>query len=298
MTLENSLQQYDDRPRDEDSFTGRTIEGYKIGEKLGEGAIGAVYIGEKNNQKFALKILKHQNLRVVEALREGLKNEFNLMKSVKHPNCIEALEYYENAVFDNNSNGPVPLIVMEYNEGAKPLDISAVKCTDFYRITTQLVKGLKAIHKAGRIHRDLKPANILITPEGKVKITDFGLSQIAAEHTDLDISMSLSMFSQPNGKGIAGSLGYFPSNPEEHKNPDKSFDMYSLGVVLYQIIIGEKEFPDPDTYEDVKEAANDKKMYEADDEPNWKITQHILKSKNLQTNWKNTANSVMNFMMN
>ena|GEM_PF-4791680 len=256
MSLENSLQQYDERPRNEDTYTGRTIEGYAVGEKLGEGAIGEVYVGEKDGQKVALKFIKHQNREIVEALRKGLRNEFQLMQSVKHPNVLKVLEYYDNAHFEGNNNEPMPVMVTEYEEGTEALNVSILNDEAFCSYAGQIVEGLEAIHNAGLIHKDLKPANILITPKGKVKIADFGLSKVISEHTSLGYSMSMSLLSAKNGNGVEGTLGYFPSNPEEHKNPDTRFDTYSLGVVLFQMMCGRANvFPDPDTFEDAKDYA-------------------------------------------
>ena|GEM_PF-4602749 len=251
MTLEESIPDYEE-PRDEKVYTGRNLEGHEIGDKLGEGGFGVVYIGEKDGKKFALKVLRQNNPRLSSTLRR----EFKAQEKLSHDNIREIKEFCPSACFDDNGNEPLALLVMEYVAGSH-LDVTKTDADNFYSIAVQTTEALQAAHDAGIIHKDLKPTNILITNEGKVKVTDFGLAKIVQEHSVLE--QSLPVTSAPHERSITGpgTYGHFPPG-EEPDSP--AYDLYSLGVAFFQMIIGRKEYPDPDVYDDVKKAAEEKKL--------------------------------------
>lgn len=241
-----------EQPRDPNDYIGRSIEGYKLGEKLGKGGIGVVYSAEKDGKIFAVKLLRQNN----PSLGSTLQKEFTAQEKISHENIRKINEFRQSACFDDNGNEPLALLVMEYIDG-EHLDVTKVDDESVYSITVQITKALKAAHDAGIIHKDLKPTNILITKDGRVKVSDFGLAKIVQDHSLLEQSMPMSnALLEPSITG-PGTYGYFPPGENE---AEPARDLYSLGVILYQMVTGTKDFPDPDVYDDVKEAAERKKL--------------------------------------
>ena len=250
MTLENSLQKEDEQPWNSLDFTGRTIAGHKIIRKLGEGGFGVVYQTEKKGKKYALKFIKENKNKLVYEL----KKEFSLVSGVEHPNILKVHEFNATASFDTKRFETAPFIAMDYIEGLKALDVTQINRDNLYQILSQMIDGLQAVHNAGLVHKDLKPNNILITPDFQVKISDFGLGKIITEHSDLALSLRQSISRTRESNGLEGTLGYFPNDPEEHEHTDQRFDLYSIGVILYQMLLGEKKFPLTDAADDIKKA--------------------------------------------
>lgn len=271
MTLENSLQKDEEPLWNSQDFTGRTIAGHKIIRKLGEGGFGVVYLAEKNNRKFALKFIKDNESRLVKEL----KKEYKLVLGIRHPNVLKVHGFDSASSFYGRFESS-PFIAMDYVEGLKALDVTQISNDQMYGIMNQTIEGLLAAHDSGLIHKDLKPNNILITPDGQVKISDFGLGKIITEHPEFSISLSLKS-KEPSG--LEGTLGYFPPDPEEHKNPDKRFDLYSLGVVFYQLLLGEKKFPLSDAADDVKAACKKRGLSQYETNSLVKLVAGLLKRK-------------------
>lgn len=241
-----------EQPRDPNDYTGRTIDGYTLGEKLGEGGIGVVYSAEKDGKTFAVKLLRQNN----PSLGSTLQKEFTAQEKISHENIRKINEFHQSACFEYDGHEPLAMLVMEYVDGSH-LDVTKVDDESVYSITVQITKALKAAHDAGIVHKDLKPTNILITKDGKVKVSDFGLAKIVQEHSLLE--QSIPMSSAPLEPSITGpgTYGYFPPGEKE---AEPARDLYSLGVILYQMVTGTKDFPDPDVYDDVKEAAERKEL--------------------------------------
>ncbi|MCX6708863.1 MAG: serine/threonine-protein kinase [Candidatus Woesearchaeota archaeon] len=238
MTLENSLQKENEKPWNSSDFTGRTIAGHKIIRKLGEGGFGVVYLAEKDNRKFALKFLKENKTHLVNEL----KKEYRLVSGIRHPNVLRVHGFDAASSFYGRFE-PSPFIIMDYVEGLKALDVTEITNDKLYQIMNQTIEGLQAAHDSGLIHKDLKPNNILITPDNQAKISDFGLGKIITEHPEFSMSLRQSLSRTKESAGLEGTLGYFPPDPEEHKNPDKRFDLYSLGVIFYLVLNNAKQLP-------------------------------------------------------
>lgn len=274
MTLENSLQKDDEQPWNSLDFTGRTIAGHRIIRKLGEGGFGVVYKTDKNGKKYALKFIKENKSKLVNEL----KREYRLVSGLRHPNVLKVHEFDSASSFKGRFE-PSPFIVMDYVDGLKALDVTEISNDDLYQIMSQMIEGLQAAHDSGLIHKDLKPNNILITPEKEVKISDFGLGKIITEHPEFSMSLRQSLSKTAESSGLEGTLGYFPPDPDEHKNPDKRFDLYSLGVIFYQLLLGEKKFPLSDAADDIKTACEKRKISQKDTDSLVRLVTSLLKRK-------------------
>ena len=216
---------------------GKTISHYKILEKLGEGGMGIVFQAEdsKLERTVAIKFLpRHISTNSEERLR--FKIEAKAAAALNHPNIatIYAIEETDNEMF----------IVMEYIDGVElkykinspvsHLDNGGVKgglpTDEALKIAIQLAEGLEAAHKKGIVHRDIKSSNIMITEDGKVKIMDFGLAKIKGGTELTKIGTTL------------GTTAYM--SPEQAKGEvvDNKTDIWSFGVVLYEMLTGELPF--------------------------------------------------------
>ncbi len=208
-------------------MTGRTIDGYVIGDYLGGGQFGEVYKAEKDGVVYAIKFIRKSFL--YEDYRDGLlRREIGALKRVSSE---YAIKYFGDGNF-LDGHVEYAYIVMEFVEGKTLRDILSEshepweerRAIDFVE---SLLHGLADIHNAGVIHRDLKPENIKITTEGKIKILDYGLSKI------VDYS-SITQTGYPIGT-------FFYMSPEQAKG-DKPLkpgtDFYSIGVILYELLTG------------------------------------------------------------
>ena len=205
---------------------GKTILHYKILEKLGEGGMGVVYLAEdtKLERKVAIKFLPRHIASNSEE-RERFKIEAKAAAALNHPNIgtIHAIEESEDQIF----------IVMELIDGIElkeKIKSSAIKVDEAVNIAVQIAEGLEAAHKKGIVHRDIKSSNIMITDNGKVKIMDFGLAKIkgGTEVTKLGSTM--------------GTVAYMSPEQTKGESVDQRTDIWSLGVVLYEMLTGELPF--------------------------------------------------------
>ncbi|MBW3005052.1 serine/threonine protein kinase, partial [Candidatus Woesearchaeota archaeon] len=243
-----------EKVRNPNDYTGRTTDGYALGEKLGAGTFGVVYVGERDGKKFSLKLLPAND----PLLASTLQKELDAQKGLKHPNIREIYEFHPDARFDDNGDDPLSLLVMEYVDGTH-LKVAEVDNNALYVIALQVKEALKAAHDHGIINKDVKPTNILVTQDGQAKVCDFGLAKRVEEHSmQVEQSMPISD-AAPAQRSLQspGTYGYFP--PGE-KADSPAYDLYSFGVTLYQMIMQKVEFPDADVYEDVEEKAEKREL--------------------------------------
>ena len=200
---------------------------YKILELLGEGGMAFVYKAEDRQLKriVAIKTLK-PNYVQQETFVERFKREAQTVANLNHPNIVQ--------IFDWGIEGE-PFFVMEYIEGNTLTSIIAKKKTisigDILFIGAQVSDGLQAAHNRGLVHRDIKPGNIMITPSGKVKVTDFGIVSIQNEDSDITKTGS-----------ILGTASYISPEQAQGKPVSVESDLYSLGTVMYELIAGRPPF--------------------------------------------------------
>ncbi|MDA2924712.1 serine/threonine-protein kinase, partial [Acidobacteria bacterium AH-259-L09] len=219
---------------------GKTISHYKILEKLGEGGMGEVYRAEDTSlgREVAIKVLPdlfaHDPQRLARFEREA-----KLLASLNHPN-IAAIYSFEHA-------DGLHFLVLELVEGetlAERLTTGPVPVEEALQVCRQIAEGVEAAHEKGVIHRDLKPANVKITPQGKVKVLDFGLAKaLEGEAPPADISHSPTLTEEMTRSGvILGTAAYMSPEQARGKTVDKRADMWAFGCVLYECLVGRQVF--------------------------------------------------------
>ncbi len=202
-------------------------ERYEIIELLGEGGMAFVYKAlDKELQRFvAIKTLKPSYVSQ-ETFVERFKREAQVASNINNPNIVQ--------IFDWGIEG-VPYFVMEYVEGNSLTQIIAKKkqlsISDVIYIGSRVANGLQAAHSNGLVHRDIKPGNILITSEGRVKVTDFGIVAIQNESSDITKTGS-----------VLGTATYISPEQARGESVSTQSDLYSLGIVLYELLVGKPPF--------------------------------------------------------
>ncbi len=220
---------------------GRTFGHYTIIGKIGAGGMGEVYRArdEQLDRDVALKLLPAGTVGN-EAARKQFRKEALALAKLNHPN-IET-------IYEFNSQDGVDYLAMELVPG-KPLDeilsAGAIPEKEIVRLGTQFAEGLAAAHDQGVIHRDLKPANIFVTPDGRVKILDFGLAKLLHPEWEGNVTRSVTIQSG----SISGTVPYM--SPEQLRGlpVDPRSDLYGAGAVLYEMASGQRPFPQTQTAE-------------------------------------------------
>ncbi len=207
---------------------GKKILHYKIIEKIGEGGMGIVYKAEdtKLERTVAIKFLPRQIATNSEE-RERFQIEAKAAASLNHPNIatIYAIEEVDDEIF----------IVMEYIKGQELREL--IICNSKFAIdncltyATQITAGLQAAHKKGITHRDIKSANIMITDEDQVKIMDFGLAKVRGGVKFTKVGTTL------------GTAAYMSPEQARGEEADERADIWSFGVVMYEMLTGKMPFP-------------------------------------------------------
>ena len=220
---------------------GRTISHYQITEKIGEGAMGEVYLAHdiKLNRAVALKFIPEALVNEGQRLAR-FEREAQLLASLNHTNiaAIHAVEEYEGK----------PFLVMELVEGetlADRLAQGALLISDALRLAQQIAEALRAAHKKGIIHRDLKPANIKITPDGVVKVLDFGLAkQFQDAGSEIDTEAA-TLHAVTMAGGLIGTPAYMSPEQALGETADIRADIFSFGAILYEMLTGQRAFSGP-----------------------------------------------------
>jgi Tol biopolymer transport system component/predicted Ser/Thr protein kinase len=205
----------------------QTIAHYRITSKLGEGGMGEVWraTDTKLGREVAIKILPDSFAQDQDRLARFTR-EAQVLASLNHPNIAAIYGVEENA------------IVMELVEGEMlrgPIPLS-----EALPLIQQLIDALEYAHEKGVVHRDLKPANIKITPEGRVKVLDFGLAKALAAG-DSDSSPTITMRGTAAG-AILGTAAYMSPEQARGQNVDRRADIWAFGVVVYEMLTGRRLF--------------------------------------------------------
>ncbi|ETR66880.1 MAG: serine/threonine protein kinase [Candidatus Magnetoglobus multicellularis str. Araruama] len=203
------------------------INGFRIDSIIGEGGMGQVYLAihEKINKRMAVKSLSPHLITKREEFKRRFYDEAKIQALLEHPNIIQITNFIEQ---DSNF-----YLFMEYVEGESLEDLinrkKRLSDDEAIRIIIDVLKGLQHAHELGVIHRDIKPSNIMITRDGIAKIMDFGIAMMLE-----DVQVA---------KGSAGTIQYMsPEQISQPKNINHRSDIYSIGIVLYQLLTGRIPF--------------------------------------------------------
>ncbi len=231
------------------SLIGEELAHFKVIAKLGEGGMGAVYRAEdtKLGRDVALKVLPEELAQEPERLAR-LRREAQIMASLNHPNiaAIYGLEDLDGRLI-------LELELVEGEELAKRLKSGALAIDETIDIATQIASGFEAAHERGITHRDLKPANLMITPEGVVKILDFGLAKPYREDSAIDEVSRLATVTGDDmtREGvIMGTAPYMSPEQARGRKVDRRADIWAFGCVLFEMLTGRRAF-DGETMTDV-----------------------------------------------
>jgi serine/threonine-protein kinase len=218
--------------------TGERLGSYQVIALLGAGGMGEVYRASdsKLGRVVALKVLP-SGFDIDAQRMSRFQREAQILAALNHPNIatIHGLE----------DSGPVHALVMELVEGPTLADRIAegpLPLDEALTIAAQIAEALEYAHERGIIHRDLKPANVKITPDGKVKVLDFGLAKAledAPEPVNIGTSPTLSVAATRAGI-ILGTAAYMPPEQAKGKSVDRRGDVWSFGVVLYEMLTGKQ----------------------------------------------------------
>lgn len=201
---------------------------YELFERIGEGGMSVVYKAKDKllNRFVAIKILKPQFINDSKFI-DSFRRESQAAASLSHPNIVN--------IYDVGREGNIHYIVMELIEGKTLSDYikeqGAMSYPKVIALSKQIAAALSFAHKNHIIHRDVKPHNIMITPNGTAKITDFGIAKAVNAATIVD-----------NTDGIIGSVHYFSPEQARGGYVDEKSDIYSLGIVMYEMLTGQVPF--------------------------------------------------------
>ena len=211
-----------------DKYVGKRLDGrYEIREIVGEGGMARVYkaFDNQENRMVAIKILKEEFLSNDEFLRR-FKNESKAIAMLSHPNIVNVL--------DVSFGDLIQYIVMEYIEGITLKEYienqGSLRWKDAVHFAMQILKALQHAHDKGIVHRDVKPQNIMVLADGTIKVTDFGIAR----------------FSRSDQRTITdkaiGSVHYISPEQARGEKTDEKADIYSVGVMLYEMLTGKLPF--------------------------------------------------------
>ena len=204
---------------------------YELIEKIGDGGMAIVYKARCRllNRYVAIKILKPEYTKDVKVL-DNFRRESQAAASLSHPNIVN--------IYDVGREGNIHYIVMELIEGMTLADMIDEEAPMPYKkvinITRQIAAGLSFAHKNNIIHRDIKPHNILMTKDGVAKIADFGIAKAISESTIMKNTTGDDM--------VMGSVHYFSPEQARGGYVDAKSDIYSLGIVMYEMLTGRVPF--------------------------------------------------------
>ena len=222
---------------------GQTLSHYRITEKLGAGGMGEVYraTDTKLGRDVAIKVLPAEVIEDPQRL-ERFQREAHLLASLNHPNIA--------AIYGLEEADGKPFLVLELVEGEDlkvRLERGAIPVDETLQIAKQIAEALEEAHEKGIVHRDLKPANVKLTPDGKVKVLDFGLAKAygveATSGSEPDMSQSPTLAHSGTVAGlILGTAAYMSPEQARGKPVDKRTDIWAFGVLVWEMLTGKPLF--------------------------------------------------------
>lgn len=211
-----------------DNYVGKRLDGrYEVQEIIGVGGMSVVYKAYDNvdDRIVAIKILKEEFLNN-EEFKRRFKNESKAIALLSHPNIVK--------VYDVNFGEKLQYIVMEYIDGITLKEYinkqGAITWNDALFFMTQILRAVQHAHDKGIVHRDIKPQNIMLLKNGNIKVTDFGIARFSRSETRTLTEQAI------------GSVHYIAPEQAKGEYTDEKADIYSLGVVLYEMLAGSVPF--------------------------------------------------------
>ncbi len=211
-----------------DKYIGKRLDGrYEIKKVIGIGGMAVVYKAHDLSSKcdVAIKILKEEYLSNEEFCRR-FKNESQAIALLNHKNIVK--------IFDMNNSGNLQYIVMEYIDGITLKEYieqqGALTSKEAVHFTTQILGALQHAHEKGIVHRDIKPQNIMLKQNGEIKVMDFGIARFARSETRTMTDKAI------------GSVHYIAPEQAKGSKTDARADIYSVGVMLYEMLTGRVPF--------------------------------------------------------
>ncbi len=227
---------------------------YRLGDLIGRGGMSNVYMGrdERLGRQVAIKLLRSQ-LAGDPIFRTRFRQEAQAASRMAHPTIVRVFDAGEERIAEPGGfEGVVPFIVMEYVDGRLLKDViksdGPLDVAEAIRVTEGILTALEYSHRAGVVHRDIKPGNVMITHGGQVKVMDFGIARA--------ISDSSATVAQTTA--ILGTAQYFSPEQARGESVDARTDLYSTGIVLFEMLTGRPPFsgdtPVAVAYQHVSEA--------------------------------------------
>ena len=220
--------------------SGHKLAHYEIIEPIGKGGMGEVYRARdgKLGRDVAIKVLPDEFARNEERLAR-FKREAKVLASLNHPNIA--------AIYGLEQSGTTHYLVLELVPGetlAERIARGPIPWEEALEIVTKIAEALEEAHEHGIVHRDLKPANVMLTPDGKVKVLDFGLAKaFAGDDASEALSQSPTISRHQTAAGvILGTAAYMSPEQARGGSVDKRSDIWSFGVVLFEMLTGKKLF--------------------------------------------------------
>src|SRR5436309_6549806 len=220
-------------------LVGQTIGHYKISEAIGTGGMGEVYlaIDITAGRKAALKLLPFRFTGDAERLKR-FQQEAHAVVALNHPNIL--------TIYEIGEDHSIHYIASELIEGEtlrERLQRGPMHLSEALDVAIQVASALAAAHQAGIVHRDIKPENIMLRPDGYAKVLDFGIAKLAEQ--ELPTSMPKNealLLVETNLRSILGTVRYMSPEQACGEQIDKRTDIWSLGVVLYEMVTGHEPF--------------------------------------------------------
>jgi serine/threonine protein kinase len=214
-------------------MVGQRLGHYLIAEQIGAGGMGIVYRArdERLDRDVAVKVLPAGSVSD-ETARKRLRKEALALSRLNHPNIETIYDFDTQQNIDFLVAEMIPGVSLDHKLAAGPLPEKEI-----VRVGTQMAQGLEAAHDAGIVHHDLKPANLRQTPDGRLKIVDFGLAQDFASPSNASTTTS-----RGSDGGISGTLPYIAPEHLQGEKVGPRGDIYSAGTVLYEMATGRTPF--------------------------------------------------------
>lgn len=265
-------------------IVGKQIDRYKVLTRLGRGGMGEVYLAEDTTlgRKVALKILPH-SLTADEQSKRRFIQEAKTASALNHSHII--------TIYEIASDGGYDFIAMEYVEGEtlrNMLSGPKIKTSRATDLAAQTASALAAAHEAGIIHRDIKPENLMVTRSSQVKVLDFGLAKLVEAQQALWVpsSSSAETYILPEKNietmpgTVLGTVSYMSPEQAEGLPVDRRSDIFSLGVVLYEMLGGKRPFEGKSAIDTLHSIINDepRPMLELNPSLPFEVTELLAKA--------------------